>query len=174
VDVGAGQGSFLRRLRDLYPDVVTTALEPSTSSCAVMEESGEISNVINGLNLPKTRFDLIVSSHTLEHVEDVVKTMREYFNALNVGGYLFVEVPFASEQHFDAAHEYLPHTFFFTPKSMYVLAEVVGFNMVKTETGGISYLDLVAGRSKLGWQLDVWRKSGVMGANLRVLLQRCR
>ena len=60
--------------------------------------------------------DLIWMSHSLEHIHpnDLNKIIKNYYNALNPGGKIFIEIP----DDFKTGYLYFPHTLFFTKKSL--------------------------------------------------------
>ena len=55
-------------------------------------------------------------SHSLEHIHpnDLNKIIKNYYNALNPGGKIFIEIP----DDFKTGYLYFPHTLFFTKKSL--------------------------------------------------------
>ena len=59
--------------------------------------------------------DLIYGSHSLEHVQDIEKSKREFKRVLKPNGLLFWEVPNAENDHVGAQHGRVdvPHTYYF-------------------------------------------------------------
>lgn len=78
------------------------------------------------LPFPDDSQDAVYSSHCLEHTEDPVETIGEWFRVLRVGGYLVIAVP---HQHLYEKRRQLPsawnrdHRHFFTPASLLALVE---------------------------------------------------
>jgi SAM-dependent methyltransferase len=46
-------------------------------------------------------FDAIVCNAVLEHVEDPLRVMREFYRVMKKGGYLYLAVPFLQPEHLD-------------------------------------------------------------------------
>ncbi len=78
LELGSYQGQFTRRLLDYFEDV--TCIEASSEAIAVAQHKyGDRLNYVNGLfeeiNLPR-RYDNIVLTHVLEHLDDPVRVLQ--------------------------------------------------------------------------------------------------
>lgn len=82
----------------------------------------------DGFNLPypDESVDSIFSSHCLEHVFSPIDTLREWFRATKVGGYLFITVPHQflyEKKAFPPSRWNGDHKRFFTPANLLSLIE---------------------------------------------------
>jgi len=93
LDIGCGNGSFLRIARSCGWDV--TGLDPDPK--AVANCSGQGWPVLEGgveqLDGKEAMFDVITMSHVIEHVHDPVAVMRICHRLLKPGGRLWLETP---------------------------------------------------------------------------------
>lgn len=93
---------------------------------------------------PDQSFDVVHSSHTLEHVPDPLGTLREVRRILRPGGLLSLEVPQEVQSLYEAVRELLhlrqppaipnPHLYFFTHKTLRHLAQKAGFEVIEVKT----------------------------------------
>jgi SAM-dependent methyltransferase len=96
LEIGAGEGSVLKRLSQLSFADEMYALEISESGVAAIR-SRNIERLVECslfdgycVPYPDKRFDLAILTHVIEHVEHPRKLLRE---AARVARYVFVEVP---------------------------------------------------------------------------------
>jgi SAM-dependent methyltransferase len=100
LEIGCSGGPLMQRLRKQgYTDV--TGIDVSTSAIELAKARGVPHvSVMDGaaLEFNNARFDLVIASDVLEHIEDEGKALREWARVLRPGGRLMVFVP---------AHSYL-------------------------------------------------------------------
>jgi ubiquinone/menaquinone biosynthesis C-methylase UbiE len=123
LEVGAGEGSVLKRLSERGFGNELYALEISSSGIERIKEKG-ISRLtecalFDGYNIPYNdkQFDLTVLSHVIEHVEYPRKLLYE---ASRVSKYIFVEVPLEDTLRLssDFAFDKVGHINFYSPKTI--------------------------------------------------------
>jgi len=85
------------------------------------------------------KFDYIHTSHWLEHVQNIGKTVETLNNMLNTGGYLFIEVPNSAKDYWDLDFIDVPHIHFFTKYSLQKLIENYGFECLFSEEFGVTF-----------------------------------
>ena len=96
LDVGSNRGSFVIGLRDIFPDIEFTAIEPDEK---IIDDYSNISkiSVINdrfeNVALEKNFFDLVYCSHTLEHLKSSKESLKKIFDVMKFDGILYLEVP---------------------------------------------------------------------------------
>jgi ubiquinone/menaquinone biosynthesis C-methylase UbiE len=96
LEIGAGEGSILQQLNDRNFGENLYALEISTSAIENIKKRNISSlvdcNLFDGYSIPykNKKFDLVILSHILEHVEYPRKLIYE---AKRVADYVFIEVP---------------------------------------------------------------------------------
>ena len=131
----------------------------------------EIREVYNDVSKIKTKYDLLMSSHALEHVSSLEAYFGKFRNLLNTGGYLYFEIPNSEERDliFGESPDYhVPHTYFFTPKAFQNIADKFGFKIVFNKTFSRSYGERFTGTKGNVGSMDENPK----GAYLRVLLKK--
>ncbi len=81
-------------------------------------------------------FDVIIASHSVEHVPDPARLFRAFFTALKRGGRLVIEIPNADAAALDIYGKYyyyltLPvHLNIFSPRSLELMARRHGFSEI--------------------------------------------
>lgn len=100
VDIGCGDGGFIRMLKekkilpktmwgvDLNPSV--TELKKSIPECSFKVAD------LNALSFPDQSFDCLVSLDTLEHIENLLPSLAEFRRVLTPGGHLIISEPVES------------------------------------------------------------------------------
>lgn len=100
LDVGCGDGQFIKKLNQIYKGINLYAIEPDsayaemarkTSSAIVYD--GDLDSVINDIESKKKSFDLIVISHVLEHLCHPDEKIKRLKSLLSEDGLLLIEVP---------------------------------------------------------------------------------
>jgi len=91
----------------------------------------------------KKKFDLIISSHQLEHVRDITEALTNFINHLKKGGYIFIEVPNTNFIYWNMPILDTPHLYFFTKKSLQNCLEKFELDLISVQTFGNSYEDLL-------------------------------
>jgi SAM-dependent methyltransferase len=95
LDVGTSTGSNLRLLRDLGFDHVI-GIDQSPEAIRFCAEKGlglVRRGDIRALEFPDRRFDLVLATDIIEHVDDDLGALRELRRVLKPGGYLLLTVP---------------------------------------------------------------------------------
>lgn len=105
LDIGCGSGELLLHLKNQgFTDVhgldTSRACIKGLTDNGVHMYSGEIFN-----NTIDRQFDMIILSHVVEHVYDLVELARILQTYMKPGGFMYVEVPDADMYHVD---EYYP------------------------------------------------------------------
>ncbi len=148
LDIGAGSGGFLRRVRAQRPTLALAAVETSEPARVALAVS--LPDVtfppggIAGLADLGPTFDLVTILQTLEHVDDPVAACRAAHACLRVGGTLLVTVPNRRSlhvlRHGDAADCFAngTHLQFFAGHTLVRTLHTAGFGRVRrlVEFGG--------------------------------------
>jgi cyclopropane fatty-acyl-phospholipid synthase-like methyltransferase len=140
LEIGCGFGQMLRELKRLgYSNVQGLDIsKEAVSFCTSMGLSVEEMDVREYLSIASGKYDLIIMSHVLEHIEkekivDLLSAIRS--GLLNRQGVLLVIVPNAqSDLGCYWAYEDFTHTTLFTSGSLYYVLRAAGF-------GTITFLD---------------------------------
>lgn len=94
LDVGSGNGKFLKIMKDAGFDIV--GVEPSCSAAKVSQENFGIMPINKDLpeaDLGSRKFDVVTLWHVLEHVEDLNNYIVKIKNIVEDDGVLIVAVP---------------------------------------------------------------------------------
>lgn len=138
LDIGCGSGAYESYLIKENIGWKFYGIEPSSESYQVAKRVGNF-NVFNGdlksANYENNFFDVILMSHSLEHVSNPTEVIAECFRVLKPGGYMVISVPNFNSLariffgkywiHLDAPR----HLFHFTPDILKKMAEKSGFKV---------------------------------------------
>lgn len=123
LEIGAGEGSILKRLSELDFGEELYALEISPSGVKAIKNKG-ISRlaeckIFDGYHVPydNNRFDIAILSHVVEHVEHPRQLLYE---ASRVAKYVFIEVPLEDTIRLphDFVFDKVGHINFYSPKTI--------------------------------------------------------
>jgi len=114
----------------------------------------------------KKKFQLIISSHQLEHVNNISKCLSNFINHLKGNGYIFIEVPNTNLSYWNMPISDTPHLYFFTRKSLQQCAEKFRLDLVCMDIFGNSYKDLLD-KKKQNYQIH-----NEEGAYLKALFKK--
>ena len=102
LDVGCGNGGFLRALSARFPSSRLSGTEfDARHRAAVLEIPGTVGFYTGGFDAVPGRFDLISMIHVLEHIVDPASLLRRASLALKPGGKILIEVPDRATNAFD-------------------------------------------------------------------------
>lgn len=137
LDVGSGTGSFVKEMKDHGWQV--TGLEPDTDARKVAKEhfDCELQDSDELFSLASDSFDAITLWHVLEHVHELTGYINQLKFLLKSGGRLIVAVPnYTSIDAFKykenwAAYDVPRHLYHFSPRSMQILMEKMGMQILE-------------------------------------------
>lgn len=171
LEFGSGDAALTRTLKQHKPALKSTVVEVSRHMLGPLESDPAIDAVLEDYRGQPENFDLVMSSHSLEHVYDVRETLGRLSSWVRPGGWLMIEVPHANPDHYSVDHEYVPHGYFFTKKSLSLLVEAAGMETVFISGGGQTWREA---RQGIPYPTDpqIWMASSDAGANLRGLWRK--
>lgn len=129
LDIGCGNGAFLKTFGTHYPKWQMTGLELDSRNKQVIEaipgvDSLHIGNVESLID----RFDLIALVHALEHIPNPITFLKSLADHLNPGGFLLIEVPNLETSPFDIL--IADHCTHFSEHTLKGVVESGGFQIV--------------------------------------------
>ena len=137
LDVGSNRGSFAHAFAQAAPNARIIAVEPDER---VAQSVNDLANVellearIEDVALESGRFDIVHSSHTLEHVADPASVIADHWRVLKDGGLLMIDVPnialLASD---DIVEEWFidKHLYHFSRATLCNMVEAAGFEIIQ-------------------------------------------
>lgn len=156
LEIGPGDGVLLRLIRRKYSDISISAIEPSREHCQTLSEIPDVTiyeDYIENIQF-KRKFDLVIMSHVLEHIEMPLQTIKYiYDNLLTDGGILYIDIPnqdYELQNTEVAIKAPVGHLYFFNGADMPDLLARVGFS--KNNFMGVKYKTLPYTYSTImGW-----------------------
>ena len=129
LDIGAGIGTFARRLKDVGYDVL--CFEPDPKQSAFIGASGlPVARLIE--EIETSSLDFIYSLNVLEHIADDLDALRRWFPLLKPGGRMLIYVP-AFQLLYSSMDKKVGHFRRYTKKELIAKAKTAGFNVIRAE-----------------------------------------
>jgi len=146
VEIGCGDGSFLKHCHPLFKSIV--GIEPSKQFIAEAKKSGF--NIIHGYVsskklLTSQKFDCFVTRQVFEHLEDPVDVLKGIKKMLEPKAVGLIEVPNGYRaMRMGRFYEFFPdHIHYYSVNSLVDLATKTNFNVIScNEAFGGDYLEL--------------------------------
>ncbi|PLZ01916.1 hypothetical protein CY652_12825 [Burkholderia sp. WAC0059] len=146
LDVGCGNGAFLRAFSARYPGWKMAGLELGDQHRAAIEAIPGVTRFYAGsIDDVEEQFDLIVLIHALEHIPDPARYLALLLKRLTPDGVLLIEVPDLKTSPFDIL--IADHATHFTADLLKRVVADAGFAPVAAEAGYVAKeLSLLARR----------------------------
>ncbi len=93
VDIGCGNGEYLRTAMDLGWETWGIDLDPKAVETAINTGATVIHGGFPDTGLPSQYFDVVTLSHVIEHVHNPIAAMQEVFRILRPGGQIWIATP---------------------------------------------------------------------------------
>ncbi|WP_394221934.1 methyltransferase domain-containing protein [Alteromonas gracilis] len=147
LEIGAGDALLTRELQSHTPSKVKfDVCEPGEHWLPYYNKY----NIEKAANFfpfeSEKKYDLIVNSHWLEHVQDVNKTFLQLSQILKPKGHLMIEVPNTAHNYWRLRVRDTPHIHFFTVQSLNTFATKAGFEVIEIGEFGISFEEYCDGK----------------------------
>jgi 2-polyprenyl-3-methyl-5-hydroxy-6-metoxy-1,4-benzoquinol methylase len=140
LEIGAGDGMFLKTVREHIPGLHLTAMDKDHNTLrSRTENSDENYDSLEELIRNKKRYDVICLFHVLEHIEAPEKFLAEIKKMMPANGRLVIEVPSLSDPLFALYDSEAFSNFYFSSQHPYIysssslqrLMEYSGFQTVE-------------------------------------------
>lgn len=133
IDIGCGNGSFLRALSDRLPSFEFIGLELDDRHLAALRTiRGFVELRHDRVTAIAGRFDFISMIHALEHFIDPLETLQALRKNLTSVGVIYIQVPNVLENPFDLL--IADHVSHFSSASLGALLSRAGFEIVSLST----------------------------------------
>lgn len=150
LDVGCSSGAFLRTAAEFGFQV--EGVEPAREAAQTARMAGfkVFPGLLQEANFAEAQFDAITLFEVIEHLKSPGEVLRECRRILKPGGILLIGTGNTDSwtmHTMGADWEYLSiqkhggHISFFNPHSLQLLAERCQFEVARTDTQGVRYLD---------------------------------
>ncbi len=138
LEIGSYAGVFLNSAKEEGWDVVGIEPFPKPRIYSEMKFGLKVlSTPFETSGLPKDSFDVVVSTHVIEHIYDPKVFIEKAHEVLKPGGVLILETPtydsltFKLLKHRERSVRCIGHIYFFTKKSVAKMVEDSGFKVLK-------------------------------------------
>jgi len=133
IDIGCGNGAFLRALGSVMPGCELYGLELDERNLVAMREIPRFAGLkVGDVTKLDGEYALITMVHVLEHLTDPFATLAALRRNLGAEGLLFIEVPNVAENPFDLV--VADHATHFTPPALESLLVRAGLEPLLFET----------------------------------------
>ena len=133
LEVGCGEGAFLKALGEANPGWSLQGIDLAPSEAAACREKGlqvACGRLEDSSTDPQTH---VAAFHVLEHALDPLAMLQEMANRIETNGYLFLEVPniFGSWHGLGMIH--VAHPYQFAPHSLTAMVRRAGLSVLRWE-----------------------------------------
>jgi hypothetical protein len=136
-DFGSGDGDLGYALKKKFPQLNLFCSEGDSQCEKILKDRGYVN--YKDLNEINKKFDLIVTTHSLEHLSDINSIFFKFKEMLNPNGFIFFEVPHCPEEYWKGRPYDGPHLLFYTKKSIEILAEKHGFKFLNCSNSAYTF-----------------------------------
>lgn len=136
-DFGGGDGDIGYALKKKFPKIELFCTETDLHCERILKERG-FEN-LKEFDKIDSKFDLIITTHSLEHITDINYIFEKFKKILKRRGFIFFEVPNCSKEYWNGRPYDSPHLMFYTKKSFEKLANIHGFDFVNFSFSAYSF-----------------------------------
>jgi len=134
-DFGAGIGDLGYAIKKKFPNVNLFCTEYDKHCLNILKKRGYNNGELEKID---KKFDLIITTHSLEHLTDV-EIFNKFYEILKPGGLLFFEIPYCSEEYFSGRPYDGPHLLFYTKKSIEKISKKFNFEIDRIDTSSYTF-----------------------------------
>ena len=135
LDVGSNRGSFVNAVRESLPEAQITAVEPDERVAQSVAGRAELIVArIEETRFEASRFDVVHSCHTIEHLAHPLKSLEQHARVLKEGGILILDAPnIALIGVDDVVEEWFidKHLTHFSERTLTRMVEAAGFAIIE-------------------------------------------
>jgi len=135
-DFGSGDGDLGYAIKKKFSHIQLFCSE-NDKQCQKILKEREYTN-FKDLDKIDKKFDLILTTHSLEHMTDL-KIFSKFSEILNPGGSIFFEVPNCTSEYFNGRVFDSPHLLFFTEESLKKISMKYNFDILNISFSSYSF-----------------------------------
>jgi 2-polyprenyl-3-methyl-5-hydroxy-6-metoxy-1,4-benzoquinol methylase len=170
LDIGAGTGAFVYAMQQKDWKVIGLEPDATTREKAYENYKIRLQSTDTIFNLPENEFEVISMWHVLEHVHALKPYLTQCFKSLKQNGRLIIAVPNYTSfdakyyKNYWAAYDLPRHLYHFSPQSMTVLLNEIGFEIVSLKPMWYDsfYVSLLSEKYKQSGKLGMFI-AGIIG-----------
>ena len=136
-DFGGGDGDLGYALKRKFSQLQLFCTENDSYCEKILEERGYTNFKV--FDEIKQKFDLIITTHSLEHLSNINNIFKKFNEILNDKGYIFFEVPNCTDKYWSGRPYDSPHLLFYTKKSFEKLAYMHGYEFINFSFSAYSF-----------------------------------
>lgn len=158
IDVGAGNGHFLKAARERGWNTYGTEFDERAVKICTDKGIHMHSGKLNPSNYEPEKFDIITSFEVIEHINNPKEELSNFYRILRPGGIVHLTTPnvgsiskaFLKEKW--TIFNYPEHLCYYSPKTIKMIFKRLGFTKRYIHTTGINFDRIVASAGvKSGW-----------------------
>lgn len=144
LDVGCGIGYFLEVAKERGWDVYGTEYTDEAIQICSSKGINMQKGILSSRNYQNEEFDIITSFEVIEHINNPIEELMNFYKVLRKGGLVYLTTPnFNSLLRYRLKSDYNvicypEHLSYYTPKTLKKLFTNVGFKTYKIQSTGIS------------------------------------
>jgi 2-polyprenyl-3-methyl-5-hydroxy-6-metoxy-1,4-benzoquinol methylase len=149
LEVGCGNGSFLRVLTDARPDIQVAGVDIMDVGVSGVSSFAFYRGQLEDVDFGERRFDVVYCSNLIEHVPDPLRFLRKVAGLLKPGGVIYGVTPdhLSIDRYllrkYWAGYHYPRHTFVFNHENIRQILEKCGYQTPRVRGAyGFWYLSL--------------------------------
>ena len=134
-DFGAGYGDLGYAIKKKFPHINLYCTEYDKYCLSFLKDRGYINKPLSEID---QKFDLIITTHALEHLTSL-DVFDHFYKILKPGGLLFFEVPNCPDEYFSGRPYDGPHLIFYTKESINNICKKFNFSVNRIDFASYSF-----------------------------------
>ena len=168
-DFGSGYGDLGFLIKKKFPNLKLFCTESDDHCKMILKERSYIN--FENLKDINSKFDLIITLHSLEHLTDI-SIFSKFNDMLNSNGLIFFEVPNCPKEYFQGRPYDSPHLSFYTKKSIHKIAKMNNMKLINFSYSSYSFDDDHKYQRESQKLYEEWNRSKFSYSNIKKILKK--
>ena len=168
-DFGSGYGDLGFLLKKKFPNLKLFCTESDDHCKMILKERSYIN--FENLKDINSKFDLIITLHSLEHLTDI-SIFSKFNDMLNSNGLIFFEVPNCPKEYFQGRPFDSTHLLFYTKKSIHKIAKMNNMELINFSYSSYSFDDDHKYQRESQKLYEEWNRSKFSYSNIKKILKK--